>query len=157
MSNKINYQFWTVCMIQNQNKVLLLDRQHDDFKGFIPPGGKVEFPESFIEAAIREVKEETGLEVSNLIYKGLYEYVNQEKNDRYIIFNYITTSFTGELLQESPEGKAVWVNIEDVKNLPMQKSIRRRFPLFFEEGTFEIHVEWDNETNSEGKVMVRKT
>lgn len=157
MSKKINYQFWTVCMIQNQNKVLLLDRQHDDFKGFIPPGGKVEFPESFIEAAIREVKEETGLEVSNLIYKGLYEYVNQEKNDRYIIFNYITTSFTGELLQESPEGKAAWINIEDVKDLPMQKSIRRRFPLFFEEGTFEIHVEWDNETNSEGKVMVRKT
>ena len=157
MSKKINYQFWTVCMIQNQNKVLLLDRQHDDFKGFIPPGGKVEFPESFIEAAIREVKEETGLEVSNLIYKGLYEYVNKEKNDRYIIFNYITTSFTGELLQESPEGKAAWINIEDVKNLPMQKSIRRRFPLFFEEGTFEIHVEWDNETNSEGKVMVRKT
>ena len=43
-------------MIQNQDKVLLLDRQHDHFKGFIPPGGKVEFPESFVECAIREVK-----------------------------------------------------------------------------------------------------
>ena len=72
-------------MVQNGDYVLLINRQHDNFKGYIPPGGKVEFPESFTEAAIREVKEETGLEVSNLIYKGLDEYVNPEKNDRYMI------------------------------------------------------------------------
>lgn len=79
MNEEINYKFWTVCMIQNQDKVLLLDRQHDHFNGFIPPGGKVEFPESFVECAIREVKEETGLDVKNLKYKGIYEYVNPEK------------------------------------------------------------------------------
>ncbi|HEO8419237.1 NUDIX hydrolase [Niallia sp. FSL W8-0635] len=33
----------------------------------------------FTEAAIREVREETGLEVSNLIYKGLYEYIKARK------------------------------------------------------------------------------
>lgn len=43
-----------------------------------------------MESAIREVKEETGLEVSNLIFKGLYEYVNPVAMDRYMIFNYIT-------------------------------------------------------------------
>jgi len=90
MSHSINYKIWTVCMIQNENKVLLLNRQHDHFKGYLPPGGKVDFPESIVESAIREVKEETGLEVSNLIYKGLYEYVNPVAMDRYMIFNYIT-------------------------------------------------------------------
>ena len=49
-----NIKNWVnVCVVKN-NKILLLNRQHDDFPGWIPPGGKVEFPESFFEAAIRE-------------------------------------------------------------------------------------------------------
>ncbi len=157
MGNYINIKIWTVCMIQKEDKVLLLDRQHDHFKGFIPPGGKVEFPESIVESAIREVKEETGLEVNNLIFKGLYEYVNPVAMDRYMIFNYITKDFKGELLEDAPEGKAVWVNIREAYNLPMQESIRRRFPLFFKEGTFEIQVEWNHAENKEGKVTIKKT
>lgn len=157
MSEEINYKFWTVCLVRNGDDFLLLNRQHDHFKGFIPPGGKVEFPESFTEAAIREVKEETGLEVHNLIFKGLYEYVNPERKDRYMIFNYITDHFSGTLLEESSEGKPIWVNINDIPNIPMQDSIRRRFPLLLEEGTFEIQVEWDNENNREGRVTIKKT
>jgi 8-oxo-dGTP diphosphatase len=157
MTEQVNYKLWTVCMIQDGENVLLLDRQHDDFKGFIPPGGKVEFPESIVDSAIREVREETGLEVRNLIFKGLYEYVNPVTKDRYMIFNYLTKDFTGELINDSPEGGPVWVNIKEAYDLPMQKSIRRRFPLFFEEGTFEIQVEWDEERDREGRVTIQHT
>jgi 8-oxo-dGTP diphosphatase len=157
MEQSINYKIWTVCMIQNGDKVLLLDRQHDSFKGFIPPGGKVQFPESIVECAIREVKEETGLEVTNLIYKGLYEYVNPSTRDRYMIFNYLTKDFKGELIESGPEGRAVWYTIDEAGELPMQASFRRRFPLFFQDGTFEIQVEWNHEQDCEGRVSIKNT
>lgn len=157
MEQTINYKLWTVCMVQDEDRVLLLDRQHDSFQGFIPPGGKVHFPESILECAIREVKEETGLEVSNLVFKGIYEYVNPVTRDRYMIFNYITQDFKGSLIENGPEGKPLWFTIDEAMKLPMQVSIRRRFPLFFQEGTFEIHVEWDHDQNREGEVSIRHT
>lgn len=69
MSNNwknIEHRIYTMCMIQRDNEVLLIQRpDHLGFPGYIAPGGKVDFPESIVHAAKREVKEETGLLVSN--------------------------------------------------------------------------------------------
>lgn len=151
----INYKFWTVCMIQNGDQVLLLNRTHDDFDGYIPPGGKVDFPESFTDSAIREVKEETGLDVKNIQLKILYEYVNPTKNARYIIYNYLATEFSGELSEGGKEGKPQWFPLAELDNLPMQASIRRRIPYFFKDGVTEIQVIWDEENNREGEIRVQ--
>ncbi|MGG4094236.1 8-oxo-dGTP diphosphatase [Paenibacillus lautus] len=150
----VNYKMWTLCMVQDEDRVLMLNRTHDNFKGYIAPGGKLEFPESPIEGAIREVKEETGLIVKNLKFKGIYEYVNEEANDRHIILNYLTNDFSGELLSDFTEGIPEWVKISDLEHLPMQQSIRRRMPYFFQDGTFEIHVVWED---GEKEVHIRET
>ncbi|MEC5424729.1 8-oxo-dGTP diphosphatase [Virgibacillus sp. C22-A2] len=157
MGQDITYKFWTVVMIQDSDKVLLLDRQHDYFKGFIPPGGRVDFPESFVDGAIREVKEETGLKVRNLVFKSISDYVNPSVNKRYIMMNYWTKDFTGELFENPPEGELHWVKIEEAKDLPMQEDIRMRFDLFFEPGTFEIHTVWNEEKDSPEEVFIKKT
>ncbi|MBM7664993.1 8-oxo-dGTP diphosphatase [Solibacillus kalamii] len=152
----MNYKFWTVVMIQKEDRVLLLNRQHDHFKGYIPPGGKVDFPEGFAEGAIREVKEETGLDVQSLAFKGISHYTNPELHDHFIIYNYWTDHFTGEVLGSCNEGELEWVKISEAKNYPMQEDIQVRFDLFFEPGTFEIHTMWDERNNQIDKRIIHK-
>ncbi|SEO00481.1 8-oxo-dGTP diphosphatase [Terribacillus saccharophilus] len=136
----VEHKIYNMVMVHNDDQVLLLDRQHDDFSGFIPPGGKVDFPESLTASAIREVKEETGLDVWNLEYKGVQHYVNEEQNVRYLIFYYVTDSFTGTLLADSREGNPSWFQKSEAMELPMQDVVRTVFPLFFQEGTFELYL-----------------
>jgi 8-oxo-dGTP diphosphatase len=67
----------------------------------------------------------------------------------------LTTTFEGELMNNPPEGDLVWVKINDALNLPMQPWFKRRFPLFFEEGTFEISVVWDEDSKKPIEEKVR--
>ncbi|EEL88467.1 8-oxo-dGTP diphosphatase [Bacillus cereus] len=154
----IEHRIYTMCMIQWNNEVLLIQRpDHLGFPGYIAPGGKVDFPESIVQAAKREVKEETGLLVSNLTFKGLDEYVNPKENVRYMVFNYWTDSFEGELLLNPPEGELLWVPIDTALNLPMQDWFKERFPLFFEKSTFEIQRVWDQDLDKQVAMTITHT
>lgn len=136
----IKVDMYTMCLVQDGDRVLLINRPSErGFPGYIAAGGKVDFPESLTDGAIREVWEETGLKVKELVYKGLAEFVDPEENYRYMVFNYLAQSFEGELLENPPEGELRWVPIKEALDLPMQPWFRRRFPLFFEKGTFEIY------------------
>ena len=65
----------TLCYIKNDGKYLMLYRnkkKHDPNGGkWIGIGGKVEAGESYEECMLREVKEETGLELSDWKYRGI--------------------------------------------------------------------------------------
>ena len=155
----LDIKLYTMCIVQNEkNEILLLNRPDNrGFPGYIGPGGKVDFPESLTEGAIREVREETGLQVTNLEYKGLDEHVDPKENERYMVFNYLTKTYEGELLESPPEGELRWVSIEEAMELPMQWWFKRRLPLFFKPETFEIYSKYDSELKQVLELSVKHT
>ncbi|WP_019155506.1 8-oxo-dGTP diphosphatase [Robertmurraya massiliosenegalensis] len=154
----IKVDMYTMCLVQDGDRVLLINRPSErGFPGYIAAGGKVDFPESLTDGAIREVWEETGLKVKELAYKGLAEFVDPEENYRYMVFNYLAQSFEGELLENPPEGELRWVPIKEALDLPMQPWFRRRFPLFFEKGTFEIYEIRNQAAKEQIKETVKMT
>lgn len=95
----------TMVMVYDETKILVLDRKSQDWPGVTFPGGKVSPKESFTEAAMREVKEETGLTVKNLKLCGLKQWKGEE---RYLVVFFKTNEFEGEL-QSSSEGEVFWI------------------------------------------------
>ncbi|MCM2674165.1 8-oxo-dGTP diphosphatase [Alkalicoccobacillus plakortidis] len=151
-------KLYTMCIVQNEkNEILLINRPDKlGFPGYIGPGGKVDFPESLTEGAIREVWEETGLRVGDLEYKGLDENIDPNENERYMVFNYLAKTYEGELLDDAPEGEPRWVSVEQALKLPMQWWFKRRLPLFFEPGTFEIYTLYDNKSEQTLKETIKE-
>lgn len=75
MSKTERVLFTNMCMISDgSGNVLVQDRLNPNWPGITFPGGHVEYGESFTDAMIREVFEETGLTVSNLQLCGIKDW-----------------------------------------------------------------------------------
>ena len=64
--------------------------------------------ESFVKSTIREVKEETGLDIADLKLCGVKQWTQRDDSYRYIVFFYKTSTFSGKL-KSSEEGKVFWI------------------------------------------------
>ena len=72
-------------------KILLIQRGGEPFKGcWAFPGGFMEMDETTEQCARRELKEETGLEVGEIIQVGAFSKVDRDPRGRTITVAYVT-------------------------------------------------------------------
>lgn len=133
-------------MVQDKTtgKVLVQERIKT-WKGLSFPGGHVDKGESFIGSAIREIKEETGLDIKNLKSCGVVHWSNNKTFDRYLVFLYKTADFEGELITEMSEGKNYWISINELKAQLTTNGFHNYLPMFLEEGFNEAFGSWNED------------
>lgn len=89
----------TVDMILVENdSILLIKRKHEPFRGmYALPGGFVEYGEKTEDAAVREMKEETGLDVEIVRLVGIYSDPHRDPRDHTITVVYEVKRRKGDL------------------------------------------------------------
>jgi len=107
-------------MVKNKNGEILLGLRKSPYgEGtWSFPGGHLEFGETMAQAAIRETKEETGLEVSELELVSLADEMGSlDKGKHYVNVGFLANSVSGEPTITEPEKweKWEWCNLN---NLP---------------------------------------
>ena len=137
-----NCVLMNMCMIYDEvsGRVLVQDKIHSRWPGITFPGGHVDAAESIYKSTVREVKEETGLTVSNLEQAGLIHMYNPENQERRIIFCYKTSLYEGEIVGETHEGKVYWVCLQELNNMRLAPNMREYLKLFLNDDIIEVYV-----------------
>ena len=109
-----NVELTVLCLIQDGNRILLQNRVKKDWQGYTLPGGHVEPGESFVDAVIREMKEETGLDILKPRLVGIKQFPIED--GRYIVLLFKTESFSGQVVS-SDEGELEWVECDRLSEI----------------------------------------
>ena len=133
-----NVELTIMCMIVKGDQVLIEERTDKNWPGVAFPGGHVEAGESFMEAVIREVREETGLTVERPELCGVKQFMTRE-GARYVVFLYRANRFSGEPVS-SDEGRVFWVKKEDAGKQPLASGVAPMLEVFF--GDFPREIFW---------------
>jgi 8-oxo-dGTP pyrophosphatase MutT (NUDIX family) len=121
----------TLCLVTNHLQVLLGLKKRGfgegRWNGF---GGKVEEGETIEAAAVREMREEAGLEVSDLERRGVVDFCFRHKPGEVLeVHIFHAAHFTGEPV-ETEEMRPKWFHIDEIPFAEMWADDPHWFPLF---------------------------
>jgi 8-oxo-dGTP diphosphatase len=137
----------TLCYVRRDGQTLMLHRikKADDIHAgkWNGLGGKLEAGESPEQCVIREVREESGLEIVQPRYHGLLVFADFKAEDWYV-FVFSATQFTGSLI-ESAEGRLAWIRDEDLLHLRLWPSDAIFLPWLKRDGVFSARFQYRGE------------
>lgn len=145
----------TLCYIEKDNKYLMMHRikkENDINKDkWIGIGGHFEKDETPEECLLREVKEETGLTLTEYKLRGVITFISDKWQTEYM-FLYTASGYEG-IIGECSEGKLEWIDKNAVYNLPIWEGDKIFFKLLEENDRFfELKLRYEGEKLAEYKI-----
>ena len=114
-----------------EKKLFIMQSAGKAGSAWLIPGGKVAFGETVEAAVHREICEETGLILDNLIFLGYRDFDSGEK--RYIYFDFIAEAQNPDNVVLNREAKDyAWVQVEDISRYELSRSVDDFFAKYIE-------------------------
>lgn len=144
MSRSYQTELTTTCMIVDREtgRVLVQERTNGDWTGLCFPGGHVEDGESYTECVIREVKEETGLDIAKPRMEGIVHWEDRDTHARTVIVFFRTETFGGMLKPACDEAINRWVPLATLRNEPLADWFSQQLAIFEDASLQEMYYEY---------------
>jgi 8-oxo-dGTP diphosphatase len=114
----MNTKVTTDAIIVENNKILLIKRAIDPFKGkWALPGGHLEYGETTEKCVIREVQEETGLEVGVIKLLGVYSDPGRDPRGHTVTVIYLCKAEKGEAHAGDDAAETWWFPLDDLPEM----------------------------------------
>jgi ADP-ribose pyrophosphatase YjhB (NUDIX family) len=116
------------CIVHG-GRLLLIQRGKEPNQGFWSfPGGRIELEDTIFETAVREVREETGVEIEPLELFQVYDWIVRDEADcvrfHYVV-NYVRARCLSGVPRAASDAAAVrWVTESDLPALTMHPFVR---------------------------------
>jgi nucleoside triphosphatase len=113
--------------IFNTKGELLLLKSHKWPDKYVVPGGHVELGERLEETAIREAKEETGLDIHSLDFVNFQQFIYDAefwKQRHFIFFDYACKTDSTDVILNDEAEEYVWIDPYAALDLPLDKYTR---------------------------------
>lgn len=122
-----------MCMITDpEGRVLLQERlpkPSNAWGGLTFPGGHVEPGETVVASVIREVREETGLTITDVVPTGYIQWYNPDRQSQYFVFLFKTSSYSGDL-KGSGEGSVKWMTLDEMLSGKLAPNMKQYLAVF---------------------------
>jgi 8-oxo-dGTP diphosphatase len=103
-------------------------------------GGKMQADEDVVACMRREIREEAGIECTELRLRGTLSWPGfGKRGEDWLGFIFLITGFTGTPLERNPEGSLCWVPVEEISRLPLWDGDRHFLPLVFDGDARAFH------------------
>ena len=139
--------------VTDGSRILMIEKKKGLGTGYInAPGGHVEIEETKKEAAVRETKEETGLDVADLEERAVLRF--QFKDGlRMLGYVFFTSSYSGTMIEECEETRPFWTEISDLDYSRMWEDDRLWLPLALEGKHVEGYFIFDDLKMIDSKIV----
>ncbi len=133
-------------ILRCEDQYLLLKRKREPHIGkYAPVGGKIDPYESPPQTAIRETREETGIDISELHYCGTIVETSPVK------YNWICFIYLADIQYQTPppcnEGTLEWIHFDDLLKIPTPPTDWYIYKYVAEQKRFAFRVEFDEQLN----------
>lgn len=149
--SEIDWDIWepnhrcVITYVQDGDRLLFIEKKRGLGNGYFnAPGGHIEEAETADEAAIRETKEETGADITNLEMRGIlrFQFSDGTRELGYVYF----ADYAGGELKECDEARPFWINRNEIPYENMWADDRIWLPHALSGEHFEASFVFDDRT-----------